>query len=202
MAILLCLSSCDTPSSGDGDTSMTTQNDSESMGGAESETTSSTQAESTSATESEDTSESSTELDSELDTGKGAEDGHKRLYSDSGTQLNLVVEYWFEEGEDGKTSLHTDVMLESYSLSVTSRNNTQNYIKVGEQTQYFATDAINYDGKEQKYFKLGSFVFVIGEEAKKLPIEAAWSFNGTYNDQAISRLIIEDEIMIGETGAK
>ena len=117
----------------------------------------------------------------------------KTIASDTGTGLNLVIEYSVGEKIDGFREIHVDVYIESYSLNVTARGNT-NYVRVGDETCYFSTDAISYDGTAKKMTHVASHTFTTDTDNATLPIYALWNFNGVYSDKPISAIIVENTI--------
>lgn len=143
------------------------------------------------------TVESETESESESTT-RAIHSNSRRITSDSGTKLNLVVEYSTQKASDGSYTVYCDLLLESYSLSVTARNNTLNYIKVGDETCHFATDAINYDGNAKTEFYLGSYTFNVDGNTSEVPLKAVWTFNGVYSGTSISTLEIDTTIVLLE----
>ena len=94
---------------------------------------------------------------------------------------------------DGFRKIHVDVYIESYSLYVTARGNT-NYVRVGDETCYFSTDAISYDGTAKKMTHVASHTFTTDTDNATLPIYALWNFNGVYSDKPISAIIVENTI--------
>lgn len=115
------------------------------------------------------------------------------LRSDTGTGLNLVVKYDKQKNSDGSITVDADIYLESYSLSVTARGNT-NYLKIGDESFYFSTDAIDYKGESKKEFKLASHKFNVSGE--NVDVYAVWNFNGSYSDKPISAVIINTKITL------
>ena len=132
----------------------------------------------------------------DLDDGNGATQVEKKtITSDTGTGLNLVLEYSVGDKVDGAYKITVDLYIEHYSLNVTARSNT-NYIRIGDETLYFSTDAISYDGKEKKLTKVASYTFTAMTDNATLPIYALWNFNGVYSDKPISAIIIENTIQL------
>ena len=144
-------------------------------------------------------SETKKQNESESVTKKGesqtGEDTRKVLMSDTGTSLNLIVRYTCEKNKDGTVTVNAAISLESYSLSVTSRNNS-NYLKVGDETFYFSTDAIDYKGDAKTEFDFGTHTFTVKADGDTVPVYAIWYFNGTYSDKPINSIIIDSEITI------
>lgn len=117
----------------------------------------------------------------------------KTITSDTGTGLNLVIEYTVGDKIDGARKIDIEVYIESYSLNVTARGNT-NFVRVGDETLYFSTDAISYNGTEKKLTRVVSHTFTTMTDNETLPIYAMWNFNGVYSDKPISAIIIENNI--------
>ncbi len=137
----------------------------------------------------EETSDSNDEMDGEVQGEK------KTIASDTGVGLNLLIEYTVGEKIDGMRQIDVVVYLESYSLNVTSRGNT-NFVRVGDETFYFSTDAISYDGTAKKLTKIAEHTFTTDTENSTLPIYAQWNFNGVYSEKSISAIIIENTIQL------
>ena len=150
-------------------------------------------------TEDKTTEEPTTETPSrEEETSDGMENSQvekKTVSSDTGTGINLVVEYSVGEKTNGERKITVDVYIEHYSLNVTSRTNT-NYVRVGDETFYFSTDAISYDGTEKKMTKVATHTFTTTTDNGTLPIYALWNFNGVYSDKPISAIIVENNIQL------
>ena len=143
-------------------------------------------------------SESDTVRDSESESesaknGADAPESVKYLKSDTGTQLNMLLEYDVAKNEDGSYTVDTTLKLECYSLSVSARPNS-NYIKIGDENYYFATEGISYDGDEMTTFTLGTHRFEVSSEDTEIPVYAIWYFNGVYNDKPITAVIIDGAI--------
>ena len=119
----------------------------------------------------------------------------KTISSDTGTGINLVVEYSVGEKMDGVRKITVDVFIEHYSLNVTARTNT-NYVRVGDETLYFSTDAISYDGTEKMMTKVATHTFTTTTDNGTIPIYALWNFNGVYSDKPISAIIVENNIQL------
>ena len=142
-----------------------------------------------------------TEKNTETPTQNGTEapdnppEGIKYLRSNTGTQLNMILEYDVAKNEDGSYTVDATLKLESYSLSVTARGNS-NYIKIGDENYYFATEAINYNGAEKTTFTLGSHRFSVSGNTTEVPVYAIWYFNGTYNDAPLAAIVIDGSITL------
>ena len=117
----------------------------------------------------------------------------KRITSDTGTGINLVIEYSVGAIQNGSRKIDVTLYLESYSISVTARGNT-NYVRVGDETVYFSTDAISYDGTEKKLTRFAEHTFTVNTDNDTVPIYALWHFNGVYSGKPISAIIIENNI--------
>lgn len=142
-----------------------------------------------------------TEQNTETPTEDGAAvpddtpEGIKYLRSDTGTQLNMILEYDVAKNQNGSYTVDATLKLESYSLNVTSRGNS-NYLKIGDENYYFATEAINYSGAEKTTFTLSSHRFTVSGAEKEVPVYAIWYFNGTYNDAPLAAVVIDGTITL------
>ena len=127
------------------------------------------------------------------DTQNGAPAEVKRITSDTGTGINLVIEYTVGAKQGSTRTVEVKVYLESYSLNVGARGNT-NYVRVGDETIYFSTEAISYDGTAKKVTQFAAHTFTTDTTNSTLPIYALWNFNGVYSGKPISAIIIENNI--------
>lgn len=142
--------------------------------------------------------ESDTQTPTENSGNQGSDkapEGLKYLRSDSGTQLNMILEYDVAKNSDGSYSVDTTLKLESYSLRVTGRDNS-NYLKIGDETCYFSTAAISYSGAEKTTFTLASHNFSVAAGQTSVPVYAVWYFNGTYNNVPLTAIVIDGEIVL------
>lgn len=130
-------------------------------------------------------------------TGDGSQNGEpsevKRITSDTGTGINLVIEYTVSAKQGNTRTVDVKVYLESYSINVGARGNT-NYVRVGDETVYFSTEAISYDGTSKKITLFATHTFTTDTTNSTLPIYALWNFNGVYSGKPISAIIIENNI--------
>lgn len=122
-------------------------------------------------------------------------EGIRYLRSDTGTQLNMILEYDVAKNENGSYTIDVTLKLESYSLNVTARGNT-NYIKIDDENFYFSTEAINYSGNEKTTFTLATHRFSVDSTKEKVPVYAIWYFNGTYNNSPLATVVIDGEITL------
>ncbi len=141
--------------------------------------------------------EQATESPTEQGTSKpdNTPEGIKYLRSDTGTQLNMILEYDVAKNENGSYTVDATLKLESYSLNVTARGNS-NYLKIGDENFYYATEAINYSGSEKTTFTLSSHRFTVSGADKEVPVYAIWHFNGTYNDAPLAAIVIDGKITL------
>lgn len=137
------------------------------------------------------TGEGNTETDNNMDNDQPGET--VIITSDTGTKLNLVIEYTVKSKTGNTKEIDVVVYLESYSINVTARGNT-NYVRIGDETFYFSTDAISYDGTAKKLTRFAEHTFTITTNNDTLPIYALWNFNGVYSGNPISAIIIENTI--------
>lgn len=141
--------------------------------------------------------EKNTESPTEQGTSKpdGTPEGIKYLRSDTGTQLNMILEYDVAKNENGSYTVDATLKLESYSLNVTARGNS-NYLKIGDENYYYATEAINYSGAEKTTFTLASHRFTVSAGQTEVLVYAIWYFNGTYNDAPLAAIVIDGTITL------
>ncbi|MBE6547784.1 MAG: hypothetical protein E7667_02740 [Ruminococcaceae bacterium] len=142
-------------------------------------------------------SEKPTEKPTEGGTAKPDEapEGIKYLRSDTGTQLNMILEYDTAKNQDGTYTVDATLKLESYSLNVTARGNS-NYIKIGDENYYFSTEAITYSGAEKTTFTLATHRFTVSGDKNEVGVYAIWYFNGTYNDAPLATIVIDGKITL------
>lgn len=122
-------------------------------------------------------------------------EGIKYLRSDTGTQLNMILEYDVAKNDNGSYTVDATLKLESYSLNVTARGNS-NYLKIGDENYYYATEAINYSGAEKTTFTLASHRFTVSAGQTEVPVYVIWYFNGTYNDAPLAAIVIDGNITL------
>ncbi len=163
---------------GDGDQNGGNQNDGNQNGG-----------------ESTDDTNKDTNNDTSNNSQNSAPAETKRITSDTGTGINLVIEYTVGAKQGNTRTIDVTVYLESYSLNVSARGNT-NYVRVGDETVYFSTEAINYDGTAKKVTRFATHTFTTDTTNSTLPIYALWNFNGVYSEKPISAIIIENTIQL------
>ncbi len=121
--------------------------------------------------------------------------GMKYIKSDTGTQLNMIMEYDVAKNENGTYTVDATLKLESYALNVSARGNS-NYVKIGDENFYFSTEAINYSGKEFTSFTLATHRFEVNSSESEVPVYAIWYFNGKYNDAPLATIVIDGKISL------
>ncbi len=143
--------------------------------------------------QSESSSESQTESVTTEDQKAPIEEDLFVVKSDTGTSLNLIVKYSVENNADGSKTVLARIGLESGALSVTARSNS-NYLRIGDETYYFSTEAINYKGDAKTTFDFGSHSFTLPAGKDSFELEAVWYFNGVYSDKPIAAINIDTKI--------
>ncbi len=110
--------------------------------------------------------------------------------SDTGTGLNLAIEWSVETVSEGNYRVSATVFLESYSLICSSRTNC-NSITIGEEDFVYSTDALQYDdgtGRHRTKFASAEMFYTAETLPKQLNISATWLFRGVYSKVEIHTL--------------
>ncbi len=119
--------------------------------------------------------------------------------SNTGTQLNLVVDWKIETVSPGNYKVTVTVYLDSYSLYCSARTNC-NSITVGDYDFVYSTDAIAYDdgtGKHHTQLALKEVLYTAETLPEQLEIGADWYFNGTYSRTPIGMLSASTTVKTG-----
>lgn len=113
--------------------------------------------------------------------------------SDTGTSLNLWLDWSIETLEDGSYKVSAVSYLDSYSLFCGKRTNS-NRMVIGDTPFVYSTPAMNYSadsGRHHTKFAEFSVVYEAEELPDTLTISADWLFNGTYSGKSISTIVVE-----------
>ena len=118
--------------------------------------------------------------------------------SDTGTNLNLNVEYIITSKNDSTLSVRVNVYVASYSLEIGSRSG--NTIYVNGQGYNFVSNPINHtdNNKLQKTMITTVTVDVpaaIGETVN-IPISVDWHYRGAYSGQEIEHIAAESTVTV------
>ncbi|MBQ8399220.1 MAG: hypothetical protein IJX08_04540, partial [Clostridia bacterium] len=116
--------------------------------------------------------------------------------SDTGTALNLWLDWSIETLEDGSYKVHADIYLDSYSISCRPRDNL-NRLSIGDTDFIYSTPKLSYEkdsGRHHTHFTSADVIYKVGELPETLEIEASWFFNGTYSGVEITTIIVSASI--------
>lgn len=116
--------------------------------------------------------------------------------SDTGTALNLWLDWSIETLEDGSYKVHADIYLDSYSISCRPRDNLSR-LSIGDTDFIYSTPKLSYEkdsGRHHTHFTSADVTYKAGELPQTLEIEASWFFNGTYSGVEISTIIVSASI--------
>ena len=117
--------------------------------------------------------------------------------SNTGTKLNMQVNWSVTSANDKELTLQLDLVLYSYTLSVGPHNGV---VSVNGADYSFTSPGVSY--KSEQYMNAAPLtsitVTVPAElgEAVSIPVEASWDFYGTYGGKDISRITAADTITI------
>lgn len=106
--------------------------------------------------------------------------------SDTGTPLNIVVN-WEISGSGSSATLLVTVYAESYSLHSQGAWHA-GWLTIGGQTYYFDTEAIDYDGNTQATNLLGTVAASVDTANLPATAELSWHFQGSYGDTELETI--------------
>ncbi len=116
--------------------------------------------------------------------------------SDTGTALNLWLDWSIETLEDGSYKVSAVAYLDSYSLYCGKRTNS-NRLVIGETPLVYSTPALSYgadSGRHHTKFAEHAVIYGADELPAMLTLSADWFFNGTYSGIGISTITVETTI--------
>lgn len=118
--------------------------------------------------------------------------------SDTGTKLNLIVDYAVTSKDDSTLSVKVNVYVESYSLEIGSRSG--NTIFVNGQGYGFVSNPINHTDNNKTQKTLITTVTIdvpaaIGETVN-IPISVDWNYRGSYSGQEIEHILAEGTVTV------
>lgn len=114
-----------------------------------------------------------------------------RFTSNTGTGLELLVDWTVYTDENGTDMVRFDISIESYSISVGSRINGI-VITMDGQTKKLDSGEITYATGPKKTFLLGSCTMEMTSETAQA--EVSWDFLGTYKDTPMDRITASGEV--------
>lgn len=116
--------------------------------------------------------------------------------SDTGTALNLWLDWTIETLEDGSYKVSAVTYLDSYSLMCGKRTNS-NRLVIDNVPLIYSTPAMNYSadsGRHHTKFAEFSVTYGADELPEKLTMSADWFFAGTYSGISINTITVETTI--------
>ena len=139
----------------------------------------------------EETTEATEETTQET-TPPAGEAGHSgRFTSNTGTGLELLVDWSTYTNENGTDMVRFDISIESYSIYVGSRVNGI-VITMGGQTKKLDSGEITYASGPKKTFLLGSCTMELLSATAQA--EVSWDFLGSYKDTPMDQITASGEI--------
>lgn len=107
-----------------------------------------------------------------------AEEVSGSFRSDTGTGLNILVEWMAYPTGDGKYRMAVDVSTVSYSFFTDALFESVE-IKVGEDRYFLSSAKVDYDGTDLAVTPLASKTLETGSGS--VPVSVVWSYKGTYS---------------------
>lgn len=117
---------------------------------------------------------------------------------DSGEQSIHLRLDWKAVGSGDTVTVQTQLYLECYSLMAGAKSG---FITVNGQKLDFRTEAIKQEENSLQSVLLCSESFTLSSDSvlsRGLTVEAQWNFKGTYGDQSIEALCLQDTVEIGK----
>ncbi len=119
--------------------------------------------------------------------------------SDTGTGVNIVVDWIAYSGTDGNIVLETELYVKSYSINVGKIYKGAS-ITVNGESYTIDSPEVKYDGDEQAKSLILSKSFTVpytGQGSLSIPISATWNFKGKYSGNEIDSVKAESAAAIG-----
>lgn len=113
---------------------------------------------------------------------EGKELGSGFVISDSGTKLNLLLNWTAVNGkEEGTVEITVKLFLECYSIFVGGRDDGE--IRIGETLVNYTTPQMELPGTGFNEIDFGTYKFTVKKDSGSsttVPVYASWHFRGTY----------------------
>lgn len=139
----------------------------------------------------EETTEATEETTQETTPPAGEAGNNGRFTSDTGTGLELLVDWTTYTDENGTDMVRFDISIESYSIYVGSRVNGI-VITMGGQTKKLDSGEIIYTTGPKKTFLLGSCTMELPSATAQA--EVSWDFFGSYKDTPMDQITASGEV--------
>lgn len=126
----------------------------------------------------------------------GRELGSGILISDSGTKLNLLLNWTAVDGpEEGTAVVTVKLFLECYSIFVGERYDGE--LSVGGESINYHTPQLEIPGSGFNEIDFGTYTFTVNKSdasSTTLPISASWHFRGVYAGLSVDRVTVDSSI--------
>lgn len=139
----------------------------------------------------EETTEATEETTQETTPPAGEAGNSGRFTSNTGTGLELLVDWSTYTDESGTDMVRFDISIESYSIYVGSRVNGI-VITLGGQTKKLDSGEIVYTTGPRKTFLLGSCTMELPSATAQA--EVSWDFFGSYKDTPMDQITASGEV--------
>ena len=139
----------------------------------------------------EETTETTEETTQETTPPAGEAGNSGRFTSDTGTGLELLVDWTTYTDENGTDMVRFDISIESYSIYVGSRVNGL-VVTLGGETEKLNTGEITYASGPKKTFLLGSCTMEMPSATAQA--EVSWDFFGSYKDTPMDQITASGEV--------
>lgn len=139
----------------------------------------------------EETTEATEQTSQETTPSAGETGSSGRFASDTGTGLELLVDWTTYTDDNGMDMVRFDVSIESYSIYVGSRVNGL-VITLGGETKKLNTGELIYESGPKKTFLLGSCTMELPSATAQA--EVSWDFFGSYKNTPMNQITASGEI--------
>lgn len=139
----------------------------------------------------EETTEATEQTSQETTPSAGETGSSGRFASDTGTGLELLVDWTTYTDDNGTDMVRFDVSIESYSIYVGSRVNGL-VITLGGETKKLNTGELIYESGPKKTFLLGSCTMELPSATAQA--EVSWDFFGSYKNTPMNQITASGEI--------
>ena len=139
----------------------------------------------------EETTEATEQTSQETTPSAGETGSSGRFASDTGTGLELLVDWTTYTDDNGTDMVRFDGSIESYSIYVGSRVNGL-VITLGGETKKLNTGELIYESGPKKTFLLGSCTMELPSATAQA--EVSWDFFGSYKNTPMNQIIASGEI--------
>ena len=139
----------------------------------------------------EETTETTEETTQETAPPAGEAGNSGRFTSDTGTGLELLVDWTTYTDENGTDMVRFDISIESYSIYVGSRINGL-VITMDGRTKKLDSGEITYASGPKKTFLLGSCTMEMLSATAHA--EVSWDFFGSYKDTPMDQITASGEV--------